>query len=86
MSKAAFVKAFSDFLKENVPYYEDIDGLVYVEKKGDEWVYVNYRSYSQKRINVAADSETGIMIDFFRHENDAPWITPIDEEIYNMSK
>jgi len=33
MSKAAFVKAFSDFLKENVPYYEDIDGLVYVEKK-----------------------------------------------------
>ena len=32
MSKASFVKAFSDFLKENVSYYEDMNGLVYVER------------------------------------------------------
>lgn len=86
MSKASFVKAFSDFLKENVSYYEDMNGLVYVEKEGDEWVYINYRSYSQKRICVTADSEKAIMTDFFRCENDAPWISPIDEEIYKLSK
>ncbi len=85
MSKEAFVKEFSKFLKENVPYYHDINGLVYAEKDGEEWVYCNYRSYSQKRVCVTADSEKAIMTDFFAGLEDAPWIVPIDQEIFKQT-
>lgn len=86
MSKATFVQSFSDFLKENVPYYCDINGLVYIEDEhGEEWVYCNYRSHSQKRICVTADSEKAIMTDFFSGIEDAPWITPIDQKIFSMT-
>ena len=50
MTKAQFVKEFSNFLKNNVSEFQDLKGLVYVEDKGHEWLYVNYDSYSQKRI------------------------------------
>lgn len=85
MSKAQFVKDFSNFLIEKVPYFGDIKGLVYVEDTKGEWLYCNYNSFSQKRIDISADSEVAIMKDFFKYIEDAPWIVPINKEIFDMS-
>ena len=84
MSKKEFVKEFSDFLLKNVPYFEDINGLVYVHNSEGEWIYVNYRSYSQKRIDVTADSEVAMMRDFFKYIDEAPWLD-VDQDIFNMT-
>ena len=84
MSKAIFVKKFSDFIIENVPYYSDIKSLVYdTDENGTEWVYCNYKSYSQKRVCVNCDSEVAIMTDFINKIEGEDWIVPINEEIYN---
>ena len=84
MGKAAFVKKFSDFLIENVPYYSDVKSLVYVvDNDNNEWLYCNYKSYSQKRINVNCDSEQAIILDFINRIEDTDWIVPMDKEIYN---
>jgi len=82
MSKEVFVKNFSDFLLENVPYFQDMKSLVYKQDEDGEWMYCNYKSYSQKRINIAGDSEYGIMTDFFNNIEKSDWVLPIDEEAY----
>lgn len=42
MRKAAFVKKFSDFITENVPYYSDVKSLVYVvDNDNNEWLYID---------------------------------------------
>lgn len=84
MGKAAFVKKLGEFLIENVPYYSDVKSLVYVvDDDNNEWLYCNYKSYSQKRINVNCDSEQAIMLDFINRLEDTDWIIPMDKEIYN---
>lgn len=85
MSKEQFIKDFSDFLKEKVPYFEDLKGLVYNKDDRGEWLYCNYRSYSQKKIDITADSEVSIMTDFFKYIDSSPWIVPINEEIYEKA-
>lgn len=84
MNKAQFVKTFSDFLKNNVSEFHDLKSLVYVDDNNREWLYVNYNSYSQKRIDISMDSDYSIMMDFFKHVEDAPWLVDkFDEDIYN---
>lgn len=84
MGKAAFVKKLGEFLIENVPYYSDVKSLVYVvDDDNNEWLYCNYKSYSQKRINVNCDSEQAIILDFINRIEDTDWIVPMDKEIYN---
>lgn len=84
MSKQEFVREFSNFLLNNVPYFGDVNGLVYIENDEGEWIYVNYRSHSQKRIYVTADSEYAMMKDFFRYIESEPYID-VDPEIFNMT-
>jgi len=84
MTKTQFVKEFSKFLKNNVSEFQDLKSLVYVEDKDHEWLYVNYKSYSQKRINISMDSDYGIMLDFFKNVEDTPWlIEDFNEDIFN---
>ena len=84
MTKAQFVKEFSNFLKNNVSEFHDLKSLVYVDDNNHEWLYVNYNSYSQKRINVSMDSDYGIMLDFFKNVEDAPWLVEdFNEDIFN---
>ena len=84
MTKEVFVKNFSDFIRDNVPYFADIKNLIYVqESDGEEYLYCNYESFSQKRIRISGDSEYGILMDFFNCIEHADWIIPVNNEIYN---
>lgn len=83
MNKAVFVKNFSDFMIQNVPAFDGVKSLVYVNDGNNEWVYINFNTYSQKRINVNYDSEVAIIKDVLKNYEDAPWIVPIDEDIFN---
>ncbi len=81
--KKEFIKKLSDFLIENVPYFSDIKNLVYVkDDSGMEWLYCNYISHSQKRIDITADSEKAILKDFINHLEESDWIIPVDEKIF----
>lgn len=83
MNKAMFVKNFSDFMIQNVPVFDGVKSFVYVNDGDNEWVYINFNTYSQKRINVNYDSEIAIIKDVLKNYEDAPWIVPIDEDIFN---
>ena len=83
MSKEAFVKNLSDFLIENVPYFQDIKSLVYVDDEEGEWLYCNYQSFAQKKLCVNGDSEYGMLYDFITKLERCDWVVPLNEEIYN---
>lgn len=77
MSKEAFVKSFEKFLIENVPYFSDITALHYVQEDGEEYIYIDYKSHSQRRLNVGGDSEYGILCDFVNKVEQLDWVVPM---------
>ena len=81
--KAQFVKSLEAFYKKECRNVETIHRLDYVEEDFEEWVYVTYQSYSQKRFCVTGDSEQDILTDFVKYlqNYDAyDWLLPNDEK------
>ena len=80
MNKEVFVKKLGDFVIDNIPAYSDVKSLVYVmEDDGREWLYCNYKSYAQRRINISGDSEQGILYDFVKRLESVDWVVPVSE-------
>lgn len=74
--KSNFVKRFQKLIKNHTSEYSDIENIVYVvDKDNNEWIYVIYKSDSQKRINVNADSCSAIMDDFLARLHEMDWLS-----------
>ena len=54
-----------------------------MEDDGREWLYCNYKSYAQRRINISGDSEQGILYDFVKRLESVDWVVPVNKEIFD---
>ena len=76
--KQNFVKEMQALLQQT-DEYADIDSLDYVvEEDGQEWLYVSFKGFSQKRINVNCDSKSAILRDFLFKVDKAEWLMPTE--------
>lgn len=66
ISKASFVEELKNFYINVAGNPEGISDLIYVRVGHDEFVYVSWKSFSQKRFCVTGDSLGAIMNDFCR--------------------
>lgn len=78
-NKELFIKKIADI----VPYareYLDICDMAYIiDKEKEEWLYVFYNNGLEKRINISADSCSGILIDFSNNINRVNYINKNDK-------
>lgn len=77
-NKQEFVKSLENLLKLSREFC-DLEALEYVKKGHEEYVYIIYKGFLQKRICVSGDSCLGILIDFVNRFNSTPYI--LDEEL-----
>ena len=66
--KARFVKKLQQFYIDDCKNPETIKRLDYVydEESENEFIYVSFRTHSQKRIYVAGRNQQGMLMDFTR--------------------
>ena len=75
--KKEFCNKLGEFLSENTSEYADIERMDYFEDENkNEWLYVTFTSFSQKRININADSNKAIIEDLIKNLHDADWLMP----------
>lgn len=78
MSKGLFVESLKDFYKHVVGNQEGIDDMTYIEDEYEnEWVYVSFGRYSQKRFSVNGDNNQGILkdfVNFLNHKDRFEWL------------
>lgn len=79
--KAHFVKKLQLFYKRDCENPEGIKRLdyVYSDEAGTEFIYVTYKSESQKRIFVGCDSKQQMLMDFCHFLDNADhyfWLLP----------
>ena len=87
MTKQNFVKAFNNFILDTLgDYYSDIKNIVYSEEDGQELMYINYKDYTQKWINISCADERTIMLNFLSELDNRPEQIPLVEEAYYMWK
>jgi len=75
-NKEQFIAKLHTFLSKNTREFSDITAMHYVcnlPDDGPEYLYVNY-GFSQKRIDITADSCSSILRDFLKKIYDAPWL------------
>lgn len=80
-NKKEFIKKLHNLISENTAEYSDITDMTYVQQDNMEWLYVSYKSHSQKRINISSDSCSQILKDFVNKVEETPWLRP-SEMIY----
>lgn len=81
IEKVQFVEDLREFYTNKVITYNDIADMFYAIEDGNEWVYVTYKTDSQKRFSVNGMNNRGIMWEFnkFLHYfDDYMWIMPGD--------
>lgn len=74
-NKATFVKQLLGVLQQTSEY-ADVTDINYCDEGDREYIYVDYRSGAQRRVDVSADSCSAIMLDFLTKIGKADWVTP----------
>lgn len=77
-NKQEFVKSLESLLKLSREFF-DLEALEYVKKDHEEYVYIIYKGFLQKRICVSGDSCIGILTDFVNRYSSSPYI--LDDNI-----
>jgi len=77
--KAQYVEELRIFYTEKTVVYNDIADMFYAIEDGNEWVYVTYKTDSQKRFCVNGMNKRGILwefVKFLHYFDDYMWIMP----------
>lgn len=77
-NKQEFVKSLESLLRLSREFC-DLEALEYVKKDHEEYVYIIYKGFTQKRICVSGDSCIGILVDFVNRYSSSPYI--LDDNI-----
>lgn len=84
-NKATFVKELYKLVSQHTSEWSGITDMTYLQhSNGEEYVYITYKTDNpgvgpQRRFCVTASSCSGILDDFLRNCNKAPWMSGTDK-------